>query len=146
MMTCDYKWSAGLSWRGSAYFDDTGRPARFVRYVRLVHTTSGYEGEFGQVVLALSPYSDHGPLLCQAMPVFFYPSLFARTCIAFKIVFGHTNVRMNLLMIDLLHFPDSVGIVIPPQSHPVGRTAKKHEDGRIRSQVRVRGVRPTGPP
>ena len=48
MMTCDYKWSAGLSWRGSAYFDDTGRHARFVRYVRLVHTTSGYEGEFGQ--------------------------------------------------------------------------------------------------
>ena len=35
VMTCDYECSARLSWRDTAYLDETGRHAGFVRYVRL---------------------------------------------------------------------------------------------------------------
>ena len=33
--TCYYECSARLSWRDTAYLDETGRHAGFVRYVRL---------------------------------------------------------------------------------------------------------------
>ena len=39
-----------------------------------------------------------------AVPVFFYPSLFARTCIAFQNCVWSQTRAMNLLMIDILHF------------------------------------------
>ena len=39
-----------------------------------------------------------------AMPVFFYPSLFARACIAFQNCVWSQTRAINLLMIDIEHF------------------------------------------